>query len=214
MPNFSSQLLFQRFTEEKMPLVDFLDSFLSLRKLQHVRMILVKKLQEMIRHRENTGHRVRQIHPVPQHLSVGFPDQMHNPCRLACSLTTAVVLPSCCHPPVFGVHGNFAHYLPHLPFCLNYDEGFSPAERGRGPRRPTATVRLQPLRVLQKRDQQEPQWSHMSQVEINQVKQMFQKKLIQNQVWKCGNVLKIVLVIFWNSKSLSTHRNKQTKKNP
>ncbi|XP_071352500.1 vacuolar protein sorting-associated protein 37D-like [Trachinotus anak] len=153
------ELLFQRFAEGKTPLPDFLESFLSSRKLHHIRLILVKKLQEIIQHREKTTQRLDEIHSEAQDFSLGFPEQIHNPCRPICSLATVLVLPSCCHPPFlpFGDHGHSAQYLPHLPFCFNYDESLRPAVRGRGPRWPTTPVRLQPLKVQQRRDKQAPQ---------------------------------------------------------
>ncbi|GAA6225787.1 vacuolar protein sorting-associated protein 37D-like isoform X2 [Lates japonicus] len=154
------ELLFQRFAAGKMPLADFLDSFLSSRKLHHARLILVKKLQEMIRHGEKTRQRLSEIQHDAQDFSVGFPEQIHNnPCHPICCLTTAVILPSCCHPPFlpFGDHGSAAECLPYLPFCFDYDESLHPGVRGRGTKWRTIPVRLQPLKVQQKRHQQAPQ---------------------------------------------------------
>ncbi|XP_041796810.1 vacuolar protein sorting-associated protein 37D-like [Chelmon rostratus] len=95
------ELLFQRFVEGKMPLADFLDSFLSSRKVQHISLILLKKLQEVIELKST--QRLSEI----QHFSAGFPEQILNTCLPLCSLSTAVVLPACCHPPFllpFGTH--------------------------------------------------------------------------------------------------------------
>uniref|UniRef100_A0A4W6DNY9 VPS37 C-terminal domain-containing protein n=1 Tax=Lates calcarifer TaxID=8187 RepID=A0A4W6DNY9_LATCA len=148
------------FAAGKTPLADFLDSFLSLRKLHHTRLILVKKLQDMTRHGEKTRQRLSEIQHDAQDFSVGFPEQIHNnPCHPICSLTTAVVLPSCCHPQFlpFGDHGSAAECLPYLPFCFGYNESLHPGVRGRGTKWPTIPVRLQPLKVQQRRHQQAPQ---------------------------------------------------------
>ncbi|XP_070685459.1 vacuolar protein sorting-associated protein 37D-like [Pempheris klunzingeri] len=144
------ELLFQRFAEGKTPLEDFLDSFLSSQKLQHVRLVLVKKLQEMTE-LQSTG-RLSEIYPDTE--------QIHNACLPVCSLTTAVILPACCHPPFllpFATHLNAAHCLQHLPSCHDYSGSLSPGVHGRAPKWPARPVRLQPLRVQQRRHQQAPQ---------------------------------------------------------
>ncbi|XP_044058511.1 vacuolar protein sorting-associated protein 37D-like isoform X2 [Siniperca chuatsi] len=151
------ELLFQRFAEGKTQLADFLDSFLTLQKLHHIRLVLVKKLQE-ITELEST-QRLSEIHRNTQHFSVGFPEQFCNTCLPVCSLTTAVVLPAC-HPPFllpFGTHVNTAQSLQHLPFCHDYNESLRAGVHGRGPKWPTRPVRLQPLKVQQRRHQQAPQ---------------------------------------------------------
>ncbi|AWO98738.1 putative vacuolar protein sorting-associated protein 37D-like [Scophthalmus maximus] len=153
------ELLFKRLAERKIQVADFLDSFLTLRKLQHVRLIVVKKLKEMIRHGEKTRQRLREIHPEAQDFSVAFPQRIHHPCEPVCSLSTAVVLPPCCHRLFLplGDHGNTARYLPLFPLCLDSDdESVCPGVYGRGPKRLTVPVRLQPLKVKQKRHRQAP----------------------------------------------------------
>ncbi|KAF0030067.1 hypothetical protein F2P81_016798 [Scophthalmus maximus] len=155
----SEKLLFKRLAERKIQVADFLDSFLTLRKLQHVRLIVVKKLKEMIRHGEKTRQRLREIHPEAQDFSVAFPQRIHHPCEPVCSLSTAVVLPPCCHRLFLplGDHGNTARYLPLFPLCLDSDdESVCPGVYGRGPKRLTVPVRLQPLKVKQKRHRQAP----------------------------------------------------------
>ncbi|XP_042341952.1 vacuolar protein sorting-associated protein 37D-like [Plectropomus leopardus] len=146
------EMLFQRFLERKTPLAEFLDSFISSRKLQHIRVVVVKKLQEIA---------LTDIHPDTQHFSV---EEIHNACPTVCGLTTAVVLPACCHPPVLlpcSVHVNTAHCLQHLPLCLDYshdcNESLHPRVHRRGTKWPARPVRLQPLRVQQRRHQQAPQ---------------------------------------------------------
>lgn len=153
----SSQLLFQRFAEGKKPLAGFLDSFLSLRKLQHIRLILLRKLQEMIDLK--SAQRLSEIQSDAQYFSASFPEQMRNVCLPVCSLTTAVVLPACCHPPLllpFGSHADTSLSLQHLPFCLDYNETRCAGIHGRGPKWPARPVRLQPLKVQQRRHQQAP----------------------------------------------------------
>ncbi|XP_029302767.1 vacuolar protein sorting-associated protein 37D-like [Cottoperca gobio] len=141
------EVLFQRFAEGKTPLADFLAFFLGSQKLQHIRMVLVKKMQKMIEF-EST-QRLCEI-----------PPDTHNACLPVCSLTTAVVLPACCHPPFLlpcGVHVNTAHCLQHLPFCHDYNESLRPAVYGRGHKWSARPVRLQPLKVQQRRHQHAPQ---------------------------------------------------------
>ena len=141
-----------------MQLADFLDAFLSLRGRHHIRLIMLKKLKETIQRGEKT--RLSEFHPEAQDFSVIFPEQFHSPCLPVCSLTTAVVLPSCCHPPflLFGDHGISARFLsiPHLPMCFD-SESFRPGEHRRGPKRPTIPARLEPLKVKQRMHQQAPQ---------------------------------------------------------
>lgn len=140
-------MLCQRFDEGNTLLAGFLNSFLGSRKAQHIRMVLVKKLQEVIE-LESTQW-LGEMHP-------GTP----NTCL--CSLTTAVVLPACCHPPFllpFGLHVNTAHRLQHLPLCHDYNVSLRPRVHGRGPRWPTRPVRLPSLKVQKRRHQQAPQWS-------------------------------------------------------
>ncbi|XP_067451221.1 vacuolar protein sorting-associated protein 37D-like isoform X1 [Thunnus thynnus] len=156
------ELLLQRFVEGETPLADFLGSFLSLRKRHHIRLVLVKKLQE--RTELKPTERLSEIHP--QHLSMGFHQQIHNPCLPVCSLTTAFVLPACCHslpslqvhtPPFllpFGPHVNTAQCPHHLSLCFDSDESPHP---GKFPKWPTRPVRLQPLKVEHRRHQQAPQ---------------------------------------------------------
>lgn len=147
-------MLFQRFAERKTPLEDFLDSFLKLRKLQHINMFLVKKLQEMIEFKST--QRLGEILLDTLHFSA---EQLHNSCLPACGLTTSVALPTCCHPSFLlpcGTHMNTAHCLQHVPFCHDYNKSIRPGVHGRGPKWPARPVRLQPL-VQQRRHQQAPQ---------------------------------------------------------
>ncbi|KAG8001857.1 Vacuolar protein sorting-associated protein 37B [Nibea albiflora] len=148
------ELLFQRFVEGKTPLADFLDSFLSSRKLQHITLFLLKKLQEIIEFKST--QKLSEVHA--QHFSAGFPEQIHNACPHLCSLATAVLLPACSlHPPFllpFGAHGQ---RLQHLPFCHGYNESLRAGAHGRGHRWPARAVRLQPLKAQQKRHQHTPQ---------------------------------------------------------
>lgn len=142
---FLWQLLFQRFVEGKTPLADFLDSFLGSQKLQHIRLLLAKKVREMIELKS------------AQRLS-----EIQNACLPACGLTTAVFLPACCHPPLllpFGAHVNAAQCLQGSPFCHDYSESPRPGAHRRVSRWPPKPVRLQPLKVQQRRHQQAPQWS-------------------------------------------------------
>lgn len=146
-------MLFQRFAERKTPLADFLDSFLKSRKLQHMSIVLVKKLQEFIEFKSR------------QTLCDNHPDtQMHNVCLPVCGLTTAVVLPTCCHPSLLlpcGAHINTSHCLQqHSPFCHDYCDSVYPRVHRRGPKWPVRPVRLQPLKVQRRQEQehqQEPQ---------------------------------------------------------
>ncbi|XP_030296566.1 uncharacterized protein LOC115595872 [Sparus aurata] len=142
------ELLFQRFSERKMPLADFLDSFLSSRKLQHVRLVLVKKLQEMIEHESTQS--LSEIHP-----------DLQNSCLPICSVTTAVFSPACCLPPLLlplGAHVNsVGQCLQSLSFFHDYNESLRAGVHGRGHKWPTRPVRLQPLKVQQRRHQQAPQ---------------------------------------------------------
>ncbi|KAL7401084.1 hypothetical protein ABVT39_022657 [Epinephelus coioides] len=146
------EMMFQRFVEGKTPLAEFLDSFLSSQKLQHIRMVLVKKLQEV---------RLGEIHPDTQCVSA---EEIQDACLPVCSLTSAVVLPACCHPPFllpYGTHVNTAHCLQHTPFCHDYshdcDESLRPGVHRRGSKWPARPVRLQPLKVPQRKHQQAPQ---------------------------------------------------------
>ncbi|XP_045930055.1 vacuolar protein sorting-associated protein 37D-like isoform X2 [Micropterus dolomieu] len=152
------ELLFQRFAEGKTPVADFLDSFLTLQKLQHIRLVLVKKLQEITELRST--QRISEINPETQHFSAGFPEQIRNTCLPVCSLTTAVILPTCCHPTFllpFGTHANTVHCLQHLPFRHDYNESLLARVHGRSPKWPGRPVRLQPLKVQHSRHQQAPQ---------------------------------------------------------
>ena len=152
--------MFQMFAEGQTPLADFLGSFLSSRKLHHIRLVLVKKLREMMdRHGEETGAGPGEGHLGAQDFLVGFPEHVHDPCHPVCGLTAAVVLPPCCHPPFLPLcdPGTAAHCPPHWPVFVGYDyEWLRPGVRGRGPGWPTTPVRLQPLRVQQRRHRQAP----------------------------------------------------------
>ncbi|XP_019129997.2 vacuolar protein sorting-associated protein 37B [Larimichthys crocea] len=149
------ELLFQRFVEGKSPLADFLDSFLSSRKLQHISLFLLKKLQEIMELKSTQN--LSEVHA--QHFSAGFPEQIHDACLPVCSLPTAVVLPACSlHPPFllpFATHGQC---LQHLPFCHDYNESlYAGGVHGRGHKWPARSIRLQPLKAQQKRHQHTPQ---------------------------------------------------------
>ncbi|XP_034404891.1 vacuolar protein sorting-associated protein 37D-like [Cyclopterus lumpus] len=133
------EMLFQRFAEGKTPLAEFLDSFLSSLKLQHIRMALVKKLHKVVELRAT-----QMLEPQP------FSAEIRTACLPLCGLTTAVVVPACCHPPFLlpcGAHANTLHRLQHLPFCL---ESLRPGA-GWGPKWPAKPVHLQPLEVQQRR---------------------------------------------------------------
>ncbi|XP_056296613.1 vacuolar protein sorting-associated protein 37C-like [Pseudoliparis swirei] len=141
------EMLFQRFAEGKTPLAEFLDSFLSSLKLQHIRMALVKKLHEVVE------LRATQRLGEPEPFSA---EEIGTACLPLCGLNTAVVVPACCHPPVLlpcGAHANTLHRLQYLPFCL---ESLRPGALGRGPKWPVKPVRLQPLEVQQRRHRQAP----------------------------------------------------------
>ncbi|XP_072247789.1 vacuolar protein sorting-associated protein 37D-like isoform X1 [Leuresthes tenuis] len=141
------ELLFQRFSEGKTTLADFLDSSLSSLKLHHIRLDLVKKLQEIIGHQEKTE--LSEL--LPECFSMGISDQIHP----VCSLTTAAMLPACYHPPFLlplGTHVNAAPCFQHSPFCFEDHESLN---LRRGLRWPVRPVRLQPLEVQQRRRQQQ-----------------------------------------------------------
>lgn len=145
---FFSQPLFQRFAEVKIS-TDFLDMFLSARKLHHIRMVLMKKLQEMIRHEED----LTASDAPTEHFFLGFPQQIYP----VCSLTAAVALPACRHPPFLlplGFHVKDALYAQFSPFCIEDDKLLHSGLQRRGLRRPVRPVRLQPLKVQQRRHQQ------------------------------------------------------------
>nr|XP_046245493.1 vacuolar protein sorting-associated protein 37B-like [Scatophagus argus] len=141
------ELLFQRFAEGKTPLADFLDSFLSTRKLQHISLVLVKKLQE-----------TTELKPA-QSLRETHADAQHNACLPLCGLTSAVVLPACCHTPVllpFATHANSGSCLQYLPFCPDYSQHLRVGVHGRGPRWPARPTRLEPLKMQQRKHQEAP----------------------------------------------------------
>ncbi|XP_030008604.1 uncharacterized protein LOC115431988 isoform X2 [Sphaeramia orbicularis] len=154
------ELLFQRFEEGKVPPAYFLDSFLSLRKSHHITLVLLKKLQEVTDRKQS--QRPDVIHPSAQYLSVGFPQQIHNPSRVP-----AVLWPTCCHPltsppliypPIllpFGAHVGTDHCLQDLSFCLN-SVSLHPGLHGQGVKWPVRPVRLQPLKGQHRRHEQGP----------------------------------------------------------
>ncbi|KAM7412856.1 hypothetical protein PAMA_020307 [Pampus argenteus] len=146
----SEKLLLQRFVEGETTLADFLGSFLSLRKLHHIRLVLVKKLQE--RTELQPAERLADIQP--QIFSAGFHQQILNPCLPFSNLTTAVVMPVL-HPPFLlpfgGACVNTAQCPQYLSLCFDNDEAQSP---GKFPKWPTRPVRLQPLKVEQRKHQQ------------------------------------------------------------
>ncbi|KAL6115915.1 vps37d [Pungitius sinensis] len=149
-----SEMLFQKFAEENTSLEEFVNSFLRLRKLQHIRMTLVTSLQGIIE--LGSFYRLNEIHPERQHFSA---EEIHNTCLPVCSLTAAVVLPAGCRPTFllpFGGLANTAHRFHHLPFCPDYNESLRPGARGRGSKWPARPVHLQPLKVHQRRHQQAP----------------------------------------------------------
>lgn len=154
MRYFSQQMLFQKFAEGNTTLEEFLNSFLSLRKLQHIRMTLVKRLQGIVE--LGSFHRLTEIHPGRQH----FPaEEIHDDCLPLCSLTAAVVSPACCRPVFrlpFGGLANTVYRVHHLPLCHDYSESLRPGAQGRGSKRPARPVHLQPLKVHQRRHQQAP----------------------------------------------------------
>lgn len=177
-----------------MPLADFLDSFLSSRKVQHISLILLKKLQEVIELKST--QRLSEI----QRFSAGFPEQILNTCLPLCSLSTAVVLPACCHPPFllpFGTHVNTRQCLQHLPFCHDHNESPRAGVHGRGPRWPARPVRLQPLRAQQRRHQQAPQWSLIFVFHWGwQSENSYQVKFPQHQILKTALYQKLQLNAF------------------
>ncbi|CAK6966725.1 vacuolar protein sorting-associated protein 37D-like isoform X1 [Scomber scombrus] len=156
------ELLLQRFVEGETLLAVFLDSFLSSQKQQHIKLVLLKKLQE--RTELKSAERLSEI--PPQYFSVGFHQQIHNHCLPVCNLTTAFVLPACCHSltslPIlprpfllpFGAHIHTAQCPQHLSLCFDHIESPHP---GKFPKWPTRPVRLQPLKVEHRRHQQAPQ---------------------------------------------------------
>ncbi|KAF7218424.1 vacuolar protein sorting-associated protein 37D-like [Nothobranchius furzeri] len=123
------ELLFQRFAEGETALAEFLESFLVSRKLHHVRLMQVKKLQEIKEH---------EVKPtLNQFFPVGIPHQIHP----IYGLTTAAY-----DPPLFL-----------LPLCTYSDPGdslqqspfgFGHPVRCRWPVRPG---RLQPLMMQQRK---------------------------------------------------------------
>ncbi|XP_022063859.2 vacuolar protein sorting-associated protein 37B-like [Acanthochromis polyacanthus] len=140
------ELLVQRFAEGKAALTDFLDSSLSSRMLHHIRLALLKKLQEMVRHEEKTAQRL----DVARCLS----EQIHS----VYSLTTAVVLPTCCHPPfLLPLGAHVAQCFQRSTFRSEDDEFLLSGANRRGLRWPTRPARLQPLKMQQRRNQQAPQ---------------------------------------------------------
>ncbi|XP_030599529.1 vacuolar protein sorting-associated protein 37D-like [Archocentrus centrarchus] len=141
-----SELLFQRFTEGKTSMPDFLESFLSVQKLHHIRLVLVKKLQEIIRHKQRTAQRLSEVQPEAQYFSLGLPEQI--------GLSSAVVLPPFLLP--LDAHINTAPYLQPSLFCSDENELLQIGVHGRGLKRPARPVRLQPLNT-QQRHQQAPQ---------------------------------------------------------
>lgn len=148
MTHFSSQLLFQRFVEGKVPLADFLDSFHGLRKLQHISLILLKKLQEATEVRP--PQRLSQVQPDSQCLSGAFPDQIHNLCLPVCGLSTAVLLLP------FDPHVSSG--LCPTGNCFHQPEFLPAGRRGPGQKWPSRAVRLQPLNLQHSRHHQGPQW--------------------------------------------------------
>ncbi|KAM7399109.1 hypothetical protein PAMP_018401 [Pampus punctatissimus] len=142
------ELLLQRFVEGETTLADFLGSFLSLRKLHHIRLVLVKKLQE--RTELQPTERLSEIQP--QIFSAGF----HHQILPVSNFTTAVVLPVL-HPPFllpFNACVNTAQCPQYLSLCFDNNEAQSP---GKFPKWPTRPVRLQPLKVEQRKHQHAPQ---------------------------------------------------------
>ncbi|XP_061575632.1 vacuolar protein sorting-associated protein 37D-like [Cololabis saira] len=142
-----NETLFQRFADRNIS-ADSLDSFLGARRLHHIRLVLVKKLQEILRHEEETT--LSDV--FPEHFLLSFPGQIHP----LCGLSAAVVLPACCHPPFLlplGIHANTALRLQHSPFCPDDDDDEFPRSglHKRGLRWPARPARLQPLTVQQRR---------------------------------------------------------------
>ncbi|XP_025753641.1 vacuolar protein sorting-associated protein 37B isoform X2 [Oreochromis niloticus] len=133
-----SELLFQRFTDGKTAIQDFLELFVSSQKLHHIRLVLVRKLQEIIRNETTTAQRLSEAH----YLSLGLPEQV--------SLTTAVVLPP--FLLALGAHINTVPCIQPSVFCSDEDELLQMEMHRRG-RKPT---RLQPLSMQPRRHQQAP----------------------------------------------------------
>ncbi|CAG6000835.1 unnamed protein product [Menidia menidia] len=141
------ELLFQRFSEGKTTLADFLDSFLSSQKLQHTRLVLVKKLQEQIR--------LQEVPVFPARVPVGFAGQIQ---MQFSGLTSAVLLPACCLPPVLlplCPHASAAlQSSQHSQHSQSHPEDPGLPPRGRGFGRSARPARLQPLEARQKKRQQ------------------------------------------------------------
>lgn len=137
-----SQLLFQRFTDGKTAIQDFLELFVSSQKLHHIRLVLMKNLQEIIRNETKTAQRLSEAH----YLSLGLPEQV--------SLTTAAVLPP--FLLVLGAHINTVPCIQPSLFCSDEDELLRMGVHLRG-RKP---IRLQPLNMQPRRHQPAPHWSH------------------------------------------------------
>ncbi|XP_004558283.1 vacuolar protein sorting-associated protein 37D [Maylandia zebra] len=133
-----SELLFQRFTDGKTAIQDFLELFVSSQKLHHIRLVLMKNLQEIIRNETKTAQRLSEAH----YLSLGLPEQV--------SLTTAAVLPP--FLLVLGAHINTVPCIQPSLFCSDEDELLRMGVHLRG-RKP---IRLQPLNVQPRRHQPAP----------------------------------------------------------
>ncbi|XP_028320151.1 vacuolar protein sorting-associated protein 37D-like [Gouania willdenowi] len=130
------ELLLRRFTEGRTLLEDFLDVFLSSRMLQHVRLVVLKKLQEMIR--------VQQTHSlgeVVQSVSEGVSEQI-------CS---SFLLPVCIHPP-FLLPINVIH--PVTRSTISTDDFLGLGVYRVGLRWPARPDQLQPLGLHQRRNKQ------------------------------------------------------------
>ncbi|CAI5693185.1 unnamed protein product [Oreochromis niloticus] len=128
----------ERFTDGKTAIQDFLELFVSSQKLHHIRLVLVRKLQEIIRNETTTAQRLSEAH----YLSLGLPEQV--------SLTTAVVLPP--FLLALGAHINTVPCIQPSVFCSDEDELLQMEMHRRG-RKPT---RLQPLSMQPRRHQQAP----------------------------------------------------------
>lgn len=138
------QVLFQRFVERKMPLVDFLDSFHASRKLHHIRQVLAKKLQDAIQLEWRTSQRCGEIHTDAE--------QIHGTFHPAWGLPTAVILPACCHSLASSAPLHAPFLLPFgirpsqsLTFGFDSNVPVCPRLHGRGAKWPTRPVRLKPL---------------------------------------------------------------------
>ncbi|XP_047449779.1 vacuolar protein sorting-associated protein 37D-like [Mugil cephalus] len=124
------ELLFQMFAEGKATLPDFLSSFLSSLKLHHIRLVLVKKLQETLGDEQDALR-----------FPASSPDHIHQ----LCGLTAAVVFASCCHPrPLLLPLPAHRSLVLRRPPTLGPEE-FPGGRRRGGPRWPARPVRLQPL---------------------------------------------------------------------